>query len=197
MYNIMVVTPFILRDTAYLRGGSGAVKLEEAAMESETVCESICSALEKYPLSEPRDIVKLLYQREFGPAHAIADPDAALRFLLDEYASVRQEEGPLYERIGNGYVRLNLKTLDFNRVTPEKAAEAFVKSAVPAGDRSAFAEALRTLAGNELVIKLMPALPGYVEEYVKSGCPAVHHSESYKKAYSPAYRVIREEFIAE
>ena len=166
-------------------------------MPNKEIISLVADALEKYPLSQPQDIVKLLFQSEFGPAHAVSDPDAALRFLLEEYASVRQEEGPLYERIGNGYVRLNLKTLDFNRLTPEKAAEAFVKSAVPAGDRSAFAEALRTLAGNELVIKLMPALPGYVEEYVKSGCPAVHHSESYKKAYSPAYRVIREEFIAE
>ncbi|MBR0134972.1 MAG: hypothetical protein IJM18_02125 [Clostridia bacterium] len=162
-------------------------------MEYESFIPFICGALEKYPLSQPQDIVKLLYQSEFGPAHAVSDPEAALDRLRREYASVKQEEGLLMEYIGNGYARLDLKRLDHNGVTPEQAAEWFVKSAAPAGGKAAFEKKLRRLAAESLMNELIPALAPYIAEYIKAGCPAVHHSEEYRRAYSPAYRVIRAE----
>ena len=162
-------------------------------MPNKEIITLVADALKKYPLSQPRDIVKLLYQSEFGPAHAVSDPNSALEFLRGEYASVRQEEGPLCEYIGGGFARLNLKTLDHNGVSPEKAAEWFVISAAPAGDKAEFAASLRLLAADPFISELMPALVPYIEEYVALGCPAVHHSEEYRRAYSPAYRVIRAE----
>lgn len=165
-------------------------------MLNEESIPLIFDALEKYPLSQPQDIVKLLYQREFGPAHAVANPEAAKRFLLGEYSSTIQEEGVLCEYIGGGYARLLLSRLDANGVTPEEAAELFVKSAAPAGDKSAFAEMLLELARDPFIAGLMPGLPGYIADHVAAGCPAVHHSERYRAAYAPAYRVIRAELLA-
>ena len=165
-------------------------------MPNKEIISLVADALEKYPLSQPQDIVKLLFQSEFGPAHAVSDPTAALRFLREEYASVRQEEGPICEYIGGGYVRLDLKTLDFNGVTPEQAAEWFVKSAAPAGDKAEFAASLRLLAADPFISKLTPGLAPFVEGYINAGCPSVHHSEEYRRAYSPAYRVIRRDFIS-
>ncbi|MBO4847814.1 MAG: hypothetical protein J5586_01500 [Clostridia bacterium] len=155
----------------------------------------IADYLEKYPLSEPRDIVKLLYQREFGPAHAVADPEAAVEFVRREYASVRQEEGPLSESIGGGFARLDLKTLDHNGVTPEQAAEAFINSAAPAGDKAAFAEMLRALASDPRMEGMLPGSGDFIAAYTELGCPALHHSETYRTAYSPAYRVVRAELL--
>lgn len=170
-------------------------------MEYEMMAPLVCDALDKYPLSKPRDIVKLLYQCEFGPAHAISDPAAALEYLKKEYSQVRQEEGPLLEYIGNGYARLNLKTMDANGVTPEEASECFVKSAAPAGDKAEFASKLARLAKdrllNALAPELAPELAPYIAEYVAAGCPAVHHSEEYRRAYSPAYRVVKADAILE
>lgn len=161
----------------------------------EEIIPLVCRALDKYPLSEPQDVVKLLYQREFGPAHAVPDPQRALDWLKEEYASCVQEEGFLLEYLGNGYARLDLKKLDANGITPERAAEAFVKSALPAGDKKAFAAMLRELSEDETAKRLCPGLPAYITDYIAAGCPAVHHSEAYRTAYSPAYRVVRPDVL--
>lgn len=149
--------------------------------------------LRKYPFSEPQDIIKLLYQREFGPAHAIPDPAFALARLRAEYSTCVQESGPALESIGGGFARLDLKRLDANGITCEEAAEWFVKSAEPVGDKTEFAGMLRALAAEAQAEALVPGISAFIDFYVGAGCPAVHHSEAYRSAYSPAYRVIREE----
>lgn len=166
-------------------------------MPNEEIMRLVADALREYPLSQPQDIVKLLYQREFGPAHAIPSPEAARRFLWEEYSATPQESGPLFEYIGSGYARLRLSALDANGVTPDEAAEVFFKSAVPAGDRSDFVRMLRGLAADERVFRLMPALPGFIAGYIEAGCPALHHSAQYRAAYRPAYRVVRPELLSE
>ena len=165
-------------------------------MLQEEIIPLVCDALERYPLSEPQDIVKLLYQREFGPAHAIADPASVRRFLEEEYASVPQEEGLPFEYVGNGCLRLHLSRLEHNGISLEAAARLFIESAEEAGDKAAFAGMLKELAEDEFVVSLLPGLPAYIERYVASGCPAVRHSEAYRRAYRPAYRVIRGELLA-
>ena len=47
----------------------------------------------RYPLMEPRDAVKLIYQNEFGGGHLIRNEKACLEFLSKEYASVPQNPG--------------------------------------------------------------------------------------------------------
>ena len=63
----------------------------------------------RYPLMQPTDAVKLIYQNEFGGGHLIRDEQACLNYLRREYADL--EKNPtalLYEDIGNGIVRVNL-----------------------------------------------------------------------------------------
>lgn len=163
-------------------------------MNIEEAAELIRSSIQKYPASQPQDIIKLLYQSSFGPAHAIKDAGAAYEWLLSEYRSAQQREGPLLESIGNGYARLDLHTLDHNGVSPEAAAAWFVQSAVPAGAKDDFAALLFALAEEALPID-MPAFNEFVQQYVALGCPAVHHSLEYSQAYSPAYRVVKEDLI--
>ena len=63
----------------------------------------------RYPLMQPHDAVKLLYQNEFGGGHLIRDEQACLNYLRREYTSVAKDPtAPLYEDIGNGIVRVNL-----------------------------------------------------------------------------------------
>ncbi|MCR5809506.1 MAG: hypothetical protein K6G56_08110 [Clostridiales bacterium] len=153
--------------------------------------------LEKYPLMEMRDVIKLLFQSEFGCAHAIRDEAAARAWLEEELASVVQKEGlPLTEPLGGGYSRVDLHALKAHGMTPDELLSLFIKSAEPAGSREHFAKLLLDL------IEEPGLLPfdgentrAFVKEYVGSGCPAVHHSEAYNKAYSPAYRVVRAELV--
>ena len=63
----------------------------------------------RYPLMQPRDAVKLIYQNEFGGGHLIRDEQACLNYLRREYADLEKDPTvPLYEDIGNGIVRVNL-----------------------------------------------------------------------------------------
>ena len=73
----------------------------------------------RYPLMQPTDAVKLIYQNEFGGGHLIRDEQAALNYLRREYASVEKDPAvPLHEAIGNGILRVNLAA-----VKPEALAQ--------------------------------------------------------------------------
>ncbi len=151
---------------------------------------------EKYPKMRPTDAVKLLFQAEFGGGHMISDRDACIKRLCTEHAETPSGELPLTEPIGKGMLRVNLGALDRCNVTPEELAEAFIRSASEKkGNLSAFKESLCALT--ELTEEGAFAFGGdelsaYLCEYESAGFPAVSHSEEYREAYHPSYRVVLE-----
>ena len=154
----------------------------------------------RYPLMEPRDAVKLIYQNEFGGGHLIPDEAACLDYLRREYESVKQcPDLPLLEEIGNEIVRVNLAALDHHGYPLVSIGTAFLLSAtIHQGNLDSFLHKLSTL--RELTEEgKMPFSPKnletYLESYAAAGYPAVSHSETYRNAYRPAYRVIKKEFL--
>lgn len=150
---------------------------------------------EQYPLMLPQDAVKLLYQNEFGGGHLITDTKASLARLRAEYADVeRDPQAPLFENIGNGLVRVMLAALDSNEYPLEALNEDFARSAqLHTGSREAFLQKLnllKELARQGTFSFSCEALEEYLTDYIASGCPAVSHSQTYRDAYHPAYRVI-------
>ena len=155
----------------------------------------------RYPLMEPRDAVKLVYQNEFGGGHLIRNEQVCMEFLQKEYASVPQDPNtPLQEDIGNGLCRVNLAALDAHSISPEKLGAAFIHSAgIHRGCMESFQKKLSILRSLTCA-GAMPfpadALENYLAEYEKAGCPPVSHSDTYRKAYHPAYRVVRTEYLS-
>lgn len=148
----------------------------------------------QYPKMEAQDAVKLLYQQEFGPEHAVKDAGKALALLRQEMAALPPREGePLYEPIGNGLCRLNLRPCAERGIPAEDIARLFLETAqTTAGDKKRFRQALRALqklaeAGETPfdAIELDLFLSRYPD-----ACPAVRHSVPYRLAYAPAYRVV-------
>lgn len=155
---------------------------------------------EKYPMMEPTDAVKLLYQSEFGGGHLIQDVEACLNFLRREYASTPQTADlPLTEDIGNGFVRINLASLNHNALSVDRLGEVFLLSAShPHGSMNSFRSKLTLLTELTLDKKMpfsMDALQTYLADYETAGFPPVSHSEAYRAAYHPAYRVISKEYL--
>ena len=155
----------------------------------------------RYPLMEPRDAVKLIYQNEFGGGHLIRDESACLDFLRLEYKSVKQcPDLPLLEEIGNEIVRVNLAALDASGYSVDVLGNSFLLSAaIHHGNPDSFLHKLSILS--ELTEDgKMPFSPKnletYLESYAAAGYPPVSHSETYRNAYHPAYRVIRKEFLS-
>ena len=145
---------------------------------------------------EPRDAVKLIYQNEFGGGHLIRDEEGCLRYLRREYAEVQKDPWvPLSEDIGNGILRVNLAALPEENL--EELGRAFLRSAAAhRGNLERFLkmlEALRELTKEGLFGFDALALETYLTDYGKEGYPPVSHSDAYRAAYCPAYRVIRKD----
>ena len=147
----------------------------------------------RYPLMQPRDAVKLIYQNEFGGGHLIRDEQACLNNLRQEYASAEKDPtAALYEDIGNGIVRVNLAAVKPEDL--EQLGKAFIDSAAKhKGTMDRFLnklEVLRKLANEGVFNFDTNALSSYLTEYKAAGYPAVSHSPEYRQAYKPAYRII-------
>lgn len=174
---------------------SGKTEGEQWAMEE---LRTILTAhAKRYPLMEPTDGVKLIYQNEFGGGHLIRDEQSCLNYLRREYESVVPDPHiPQCEEIGNGIVRVNLAA-----VKPEELewlGKSFLSSA--AGHTGSMDVFLRKL---EVLCQLTAEgvfsfgtgeLEDYLSQYRKSGCPMVSHSETYRKHYAPAYRILLSKF---
>ena len=152
----------------------------------------------RYPLMQPTDAVKLIYQNEFGGGHLIRDEEACLNYLHREYADLEKEPtAPLYEDIGNGIIRVNLAALKEDDL--EQLGKAFIDSAAKhKGTMDSFLnklEVLRMLTAEGVFAFDLDALNTYLSEYKAAGYPAVSHSEQYRQAYKPAYRIIRNAYL--
>lgn len=147
----------------------------------------------RYPKMEPTDAVKLIYQNEFGGGHMIADEQVCLNYLRREYATTAHDgEAALYESIGNGIIRVNLAALEEKDV--EALGREFIRSAARCkGSPDRFLEklsVLRALTREGVFSFTAEALERYLAEYERAGFPPVSHSETYRNAYHPAYRII-------
>ena len=147
----------------------------------------------QYPLMQPTDAVKLIYQNEFGGGHLIWDEEACLNYLRREYADLEKDpSAQLYEEIGNGIVRVNLAAVKSEDL--EQLGRDFIRCAAKhKGTLDSFLnklEVLQTLTTEGVFAFDLDALNTYLSEYEAAGYPAVSHSLEYRQAYKPAYRII-------
>lgn len=144
--------------------------------------------LKRYPAMTPNDLIKLVYQSEFGGGHLIADPSMALRRLKGEINTMQSgTPAPAIESIGGGLARLHLQHLDALRLRPETVNGLFLCVCEPRGTMEGLNAKL------DLLPEVCPDMPGLDEAiagYRTIGCPAMSHSETYRAAYHPAYRLV-------
>ncbi len=148
----------------------------------------------RYPLMEPADAVKLIYQNEFGGGHMVSNEDACIEYLRREYDTVSHDaNAPLVESIGNGIVRIHLAAISKDQV--DALGKAFIRSAQrQQGSMDDFLKklaCLRNLCAEGAFAFDFQTLDAYLMEYKQAGYPAVSHSEAYRKAYHPAYRIVK------
>ena len=148
-----------------------------------------------HPLMEPRDAVKLLYQAAFGCGHLLGDADECARRIGGELEQAEADtSAPVFTPIGRGLCRLDLTDPDVRALGAELIARMMKlteKRFIPSSD--AFERSLQALSGLT-ALGGAPFLPheleNYLREYRAQGCPVVSHSQRYRDAYHPAYRVV-------
>ena len=160
------------------------------------LCRVLTDHARRYPLMEPCDAVKLVFQNEFGGEHLIGEPNATLAWLRAEWsATAHDPDAPTIEDIGNGMVRVALAAVEFSDTALRALNRDFFRSAqLHMGRRKGFLaklDVLKELTGQKVFSFSSEALESYLEGYIKSGCYALSHSPTYRAAYRPAYRVVK------
>lgn len=141
-----------------------------------------------------RDLLKFCYQGCYGPRHLMPDKSVAYKYFLDEFKETPAGEGELTERISENYIRVNFAPYKKKNLPPEWLFEMFYYTAMEAPELSrepeeAFSIVEQVLEGKKDSIST-EEWRRCVEEFLKEETPSVHHSEEYKAAENPHYRLI-------
>lgn len=150
---------------------------------------------EKYPLMQPTDAVKLVYQRELGCGHLLPAQDICATRIDSERAELSPDATyPAAMPLGNGLMRLDLRCPDSLALPAPLIAKMMAQTADRVKGTNAnlisSLQELMDLTEQGLLPFDAPALKAYLTDYVKAGYPMVSHSERYRAAYKPAYRVV-------
>lgn len=157
-----------------------------------TTREHILAHCTRYPLLQPRDLLKFLHQSTFGPGHLVAENAGGLEYLRQESQTAVCAEA---EPLDGGFYRLHLGV----PLSRETLWQCFSRSSrMRAGTAENLEQRLDcalTLAGEGLLPFSKDALSAAVKHWREEGFPAQHHSEAFRCAYQPAYRVVHKDFI--
>ena len=152
--------------------------------------------LASYPNMEIQDVAKLLFQSEFGGGHMITDAEKSFKRIQEEYTSLQPDVTgalPLTEPIGSGVCRIYLSSLN-QGLRAEILNEMFVRSAnnrrgTIEGLEEKIRQFLQACQDKELPFDETDAMH-FFANWKEQGYPAVSHSDTYRNAYHPAYRVV-------
>ena len=128
----------------------------------------------------------------------IKDEADSLQRLKEEYSALQvlPDLSKMFEDIGTGICRLNLGALD--GVSLDTVNRFFVVSAnTVKGSVKKFEKKLECIARccrEGLLPFDADDAKAYIKELKDTGYPPVSHSEQYRRAYKPAYRVVKAQF---
>ena len=161
----------------------------------------------RYPRMEIADLYKLIHQSVFGSEHAVSDPEAARGWLTAEIARMNAPDAlpsepgaPLDPAIdpisaGGEVARVHLRPFLARGGSAEALLAAFVETANEHHGSAGEFGAAWAIAESLAASGALPFSPDSVRAFgvalAAQGFPAVHHSEAYRRAYAPAYRVVR------
>jgi len=161
------------------------------------VSQLLSAHLARYPAMQLDDIYKLLHQAALGPGHAVDNPAAARKRLDEEMAALGEAPAELLQDVisADGRLgRVHLRPYLESGGNPDTLHRAFVETAnsYPASpDKLAkFCGCLGDLAATGGIPFTREEVLSYFEKIARDGYPVVHHSEAFRRAYHPAYRVV-------
>lgn len=157
--------------------------------------------IDLHPSIQMQDVVKMCYQAVFGAEHMLTDIEQARQYFYQEYeATPPSFSTPLYEPISEYFCRINLAAWKARELSPDELFDLFAASANfhALGTRTDLNNCAKS--AEKLIAKGM--LPFTLEEwrkyyvaYKNNGMQPVHHSEAYRQAEQPAYRLVRKDLL--
>lgn len=151
--------------------------------------------IETHPELLPQDIIKFCFQAAFGAEHLLSDKEFAGKYLHEEFSNTKAMDIPLYELLSDNYCRVNIAGWKYRNLSEESLLDLFFESvsnskySVKEDICYVFKLAADVIFDN-CSKDFFKAWKDTLDEYIRSGIHAVHHSDHYREVYSPSYRVV-------
>jgi hypothetical protein len=158
--------------------------------------------LARYPLMQVEDVYKLVHQASLGSEHAVSDVARAREWLAHELTHLGKGPAePILDPISadGRILRVHLRPYIATGGDPARLLDAFVRTA---NGFQGSIDQLRIYWAHVEQMAVAGHLPfsqALVREYAvrmeELNYPVVHHSDAYRAAYRPAYRIIARDFL--
>ena len=148
----------------------------------------------RHPAMRPQDMIKLCYQAAYGAEHLLPDIDRARDYLHRELDACTPDAGqPLCEEISPSLCRVNLPAWKAHGYPEEALLALFMQACAPRQDGEA---RLNALLAQAETLCAQGALPfdraewqAALSDYRRQPPHALHHSQPYRDAEHPCYRL--------
>lgn len=136
---------------------------------------------------ELQDVIKMCYQAAFGAEHLLEDLDRARKYFDEEFESIEERDVPLYEYISEDVARVDLGAWKASGMPKEWFFDLFVMATKESyGGEEKMLESLEMAKGLLNSFEMSKC----IDRYVAEGIRPVHHSQRYRDAHKPAYRLV-------
>ncbi len=152
------------------------------------------SQLQLHPSMQAQDVLKLCYQAARGAEHLLTDAARARTWFDREYAGLPADAAlPLLEPISPHIVRVNLAAWKATGLPAQWLFRMFAHtSGIPHPGTDLLEEYIG--AASSVASKTIPGWADALSAWRQQGMPALHHSEAYRAAERPAYRIVDRRF---
>lgn len=165
--------------------------------------EKNCTVLDYYHENtclEISDLFKFLYQSCFGCEHLVSNYDDALKRIIEEAKLCESDDLPDVEYLDGEYCRVHLKSLNTKDLL-EWLCRTFIDSSkIHSEGEKRLEEQLKMLlrySETGIICFDKDILEQEISKWRKQGFPPVHHSDTFREAHHPAYRVILKKYLNE
>lgn len=164
----------------------------------DKIRDFLITYMQRYPKAQLIDLYKALFQTAFGSAHAVTDVESARDWIVREFSEMPETKLPLLEALPGEHCRVSLDWLK-EGMSAETLARLFQRSARPTPCATAVLRkslaVLQELAREGALPFSEEETQKAVHEWSSFGFPSCHHSQPFRDAYSPAYRLIHMDYI--
>ncbi|MBQ0085483.1 MAG: hypothetical protein KBS65_04490 [Prevotella sp.] len=179
------------------------------AQDTASIRKSVKYQMTVYPASTLCDLYKNFFQDAYGPGHLMPVGDEAeakmRKYLRDECEKARHDTTllPYYEQTGalGNFVRVSLSSVNDGIIPFDTLFSALLESMKnnPLPSQAEWHKIWNGICKE--INNLYPNIESfskdyqYLKEMLNQGHFIIHHSERYKSAYHPHYRLIRKDIF--
>ena len=146
--------------------------------------------LNKYPLMQIEDKIKLIMQGNLGPGHLVNNYQMVLTRVSKELEELSNTNQEMIEEISDSYVRIYLAPYYAKYHNFDNLINIFIKSSQEEKDYTNFFNDLKKLRNT-----LNEEDKKFLDMYLENKDYLISHSKTYRDIYNPHYLVIHKKYL--